>query len=132
MLAGWLPDFCTRLNIFLSYSSEYRALAESIAQSLKNDGHQVFFDKDSLPPGGDYNERIRKAIRSSDRFLFLASRSALESGKYTLTELDFARQRWPSPVGSSRSSPTCASSSPPRPRSPGCSRTCRSSGCATA
>ncbi|MGD9828161.1 MAG: toll/interleukin-1 receptor domain-containing protein [Hyphomicrobiaceae bacterium] len=99
MLAGWLPDFCTRLNIFLSYSSEYRALAESIAQSLKNDGHQVFFDKDSLPPGGDYNERIRKAIRSSDRFLFLASRSALESGKYTLTELDFARQRWPSPVG---------------------------------
>ena len=94
-----LPGFCSRLDIFLSYSSEYRPLAEEIAQTLKNSGHRVFFDKDSLPPAGDFNKRIRKAIRYSDRFLFLASRSALEKGKYTLTELDFARQRWPSPVG---------------------------------
>jgi TIR domain len=99
MLRHWLPGFCSRLSIFLSYSSEHRGLAEKIAQTLKNSGHRVFFDKDSLPPAGDYNERIRNAIHNSDRFLFLVSRTALEKGKYTLTELDFARQRWPSPVG---------------------------------
>lgn len=99
MLSDWLPNFCTRLNIFLSYSSEYRPIAEKIAQTLTNDGHTVFFDKESLPPAGDYNERIRKAVRYSDRFLFLASHSALERGKYTLTELDYAQKAWPSPVG---------------------------------
>lgn len=99
MLADWLPEYCTRLTIFLSYSSEHRPLAETIAQALKNDGHSVFFDKESLPPAGDYNEQIRKAIRSSDRFIFLASNSAFDRGRYTLTELDFARERWPSPVG---------------------------------
>jgi len=99
MLRDLLPEYCLRRSIFLSYSSENRPLAEKIAQTLKNSGHRVFFDKDSLPAASDYNERIRKAIRHSDCFLFLASRSALEHGKYTLTELDFAKQRWPSPVG---------------------------------
>lgn len=99
VLQDWLPGFCSRLSIFLSYSHEYQPLAEKIAQTLKNSGHNVFFDKDSLPPAGDYNQRIRTAIRYSDRFLFLASRSALEQGKFTLTELDFARKRWPTPVG---------------------------------
>jgi len=99
MFRNWLPGVCSRLSIFVSYSSDDSQLAESIAQTLKNSGHKVFFDKDSLPPAGDYNERIRRAIRTSDRFLFLASRSALDKGKYTLTELDFAQKRWPSPVG---------------------------------
>jgi TIR domain len=99
MLRDWLPGYCSRLRIFLSFSSEHRPLAEKVAQTLKNSGHHVFFDKDSLPPASDYNERIRRAIRYSDRFLFLASRTALEKGKFTLTEIEFAKQRWPSPVG---------------------------------
>jgi TIR domain-containing protein len=76
MFQDWMPGFCLRLSIFLSYSSEDRSLAEKIAQALKNSGHDVFFDRDSLPPAADYNERIRKAIRYSDRFLFLASRAS--------------------------------------------------------
>ncbi len=99
MLSDWLPEFCSRLRIFLSYDSAHRPLAEKIAQTLKNDGHRVFFDKESLPPGRHFNEQIRKAIRYSDRFLFLASRNALQGGRYTLTELEFARTRWPAPVG---------------------------------
>ena len=95
----WLPSFCSRRSIFISFASEHREAAGRIAQTLTNEGHRVFFDKDSLPPASDFNERIRKAIRQSERFLFIASRNALEQGKYTLTELDFARRRWPSPVG---------------------------------
>ena len=99
MLEAVLPGYCSSLRIFLSYSFEYRSLAESICQALLNRGHKVFFDRDSLPPASNFNERIRKAIHSSDRFLFLASRTALQKGKYTVTELEFARQTWPSPVG---------------------------------
>jgi hypothetical protein len=64
-----------------------------------NRGHEVFFDRHSLEAASDYNDRIRAKIRSSDRFLFLASRAAIQPGKYTLTEIDLARQAWPSPVG---------------------------------
>lgn len=99
MISNWLPSFCSRLNIFLSYATEHRTLAQSIAQTLKNDGHRVFFDQDSLPPAGDYNEQIRKAINSSDRFVFLASKGSLAPGRYSLTELDLAKKKWPSPVG---------------------------------
>lgn len=97
--ASRITRSCSRQRVFLSYSSEDRAVAESIAQALTNAGHKVFFDKSSLPPGSDYNDQIRKAVSSSDRFVFLASRSGLAQGKYTRTELDFAQQRWPSPVG---------------------------------
>lgn len=99
MAARLLPAFCSRLNIFLSYSSDNRAIAEKIAQTLTNDGHLVFFDKNSLKPAGNYEHQIREAIRKADRFVFLASRSALEAGRFTLTELQFAKEKWPSPVG---------------------------------
>lgn len=82
MLADWLPKFCSRQRIFLCYSNEHRPLAEEIAYTLRNDGHIVFFDKDTLPPARDYNERIRSAIRRVDRFIFLATRSALIDGKH--------------------------------------------------
>src|SRR5262249_40569095 len=68
MLSDWLPEFSSRRRIFPSYDSAHRPLAEKIAQTLKNDGHRVFFDKESLPPARDFNEQIRKPIRYSDRF----------------------------------------------------------------
>ena len=99
MLLDWFPRACSRLRVFICYASEHRPLAEEIAQTLRNNGHTVFFDRDSLPPGHDYNDRIRRTIKSVDRFVFLASRSALAHGKYTLTELDFVKSRWPAPQG---------------------------------
>ena len=99
MLNDWLPQACSRQQIFLSYPSDRRAAAEDIAQTLKNDGHEVFFDKESLPAAGDYNERIRKAIKTADRCIILVTKSALEPGKYTLTELGFIKERWPAPAG---------------------------------
>lgn len=98
-LLDWLRSFCSRLSIFLSYPSESRPIAEAIAQSLKDSGHRVFFDRDSLLPAGDFNAQIRKEIRNADRFVFMVSRSALENGRYTLAELELVRQRWASPVG---------------------------------
>ena len=99
MFARLLPRGCSRLSIFVSYSHEQRMLGEEIAQALKNAGHEVFFDRDSIPASGDYNDRIRCAIQEADRFVFLASAEALAPGKFTLTELQFAKERWPTPEG---------------------------------
>lgn len=99
MLVNLLPAACSRLRIFLCHAHADRATAEEIAQALKNDGHTVFFDKDSLPAAADYNEQIRKAIRAADRFIFLISRSSLAEGKFTLSELTFAKERWPNAEG---------------------------------
>lgn len=99
MLADFFPGACSRLKIFLCHAHADRAVAEEIAQALKNDGHTVFFDKDSLPPASDYNEQIRKAIQQANRFLFLISSASLGEGKFTLSELAFARERWPNAEG---------------------------------
>lgn len=99
MLQHLFPKSSTHLSVFLSYANEQRAVAEDIAHALKNAGHQVFFDKDSLTPGSDFNERIRSEISKSDRFVFLLSRHSLGSGRFTLTELGFAKERWPAANG---------------------------------
>lgn len=86
------------MKIFLSYASEDKDLAEPIYYALVNDGHEVFFDRTTLPSGGDYNSRIRKAIDKSEVFIFLISEHSV-SKKYTRTELKFAERKWRSPKG---------------------------------
>jgi hypothetical protein len=85
------------MRIFLSYASEHRDIAEEVALTLRNEGHIVFLDRDDLPPGRSYGDQIRKAIAASDLLVFLISPESVTAGRYTLTELDFARRRWPSP-----------------------------------
>jgi hypothetical protein len=89
----------TQLRIFLSYSSEQAEVATQLYLSLKNSGHDVFFDRASLPPGEEYNRAIADAIRTSDRFIFLISPQSLREGAYTRSELRFAEAAWPAPAG---------------------------------
>lgn len=98
-LQRYFPSGCSRLKIFICYAFEDRGIAEEIAQSLRSDGHDVFIDIVNLKGSDDYNQRIREYIRSADRFLFLISKSSISAGAYTLTELGFAKDRWPSPEG---------------------------------
>jgi formylglycine-generating enzyme required for sulfatase activity len=78
------------VKIFLSYASEDRAVAEQISVALAQPGHDVFFDRQDLPPGDEFHTRIRRAIESSDLFIFLVSAHALDTGSYTINELDIA------------------------------------------
>jgi len=87
------------MNVFISYVSEQRAAAEEIALALRSEHHEVFFDRSELPEGDAYNERIREAIRGCDLIVFLVSPEAVSETRYTLTELKFAEESWPSPVG---------------------------------
>ena len=61
------------MQIFLSYASEQKAIAEPIAFSLRKRGHQVFLDRDDLPAGQSFDDQIAAAIAASDFFIFLAS-----------------------------------------------------------
>jgi formylglycine-generating enzyme required for sulfatase activity len=87
------------MKIFLSYSSKDRTLVEPIYLALRAQRHKVFFDRTDLPPGEEYDIRIRQAIEGSHLFVFLASPESLEPGSYTLTELGIAEKTWEHPAG---------------------------------
>jgi hypothetical protein len=87
------------LRIFISFASEQREPAELIAIALRGRGHQVFFSRDTLPPAESFDVRIERAVWASDFFIFLVSPEAVVKGKYTLTELSYARKKWPSASG---------------------------------
>jgi hypothetical protein len=87
------------MRIFLSHASDDKPTAEAITFSLRNSGHKVFLDRDDLPAGEGYDQKIEKAVKQSDAFIFLVSPASVTKGRYTLTELSFARRRWPDPHG---------------------------------
>jgi hypothetical protein len=60
-------------DIFCSHSSENSHLASKIVKCFEDKGYKVWFDKDRLKTGDEYNSEIRKAIDSSKFFLCLLS-----------------------------------------------------------
>jgi tetratricopeptide (TPR) repeat protein len=82
------------MKIFISYASEKRNEAEKLALALRNSGHKVFFDREALSPGETYDDKIRRSIQRSDLFIFLVSPTSVKDGRYALTELKFAREKW--------------------------------------
>ncbi len=86
------------MRIFLSYASEDRASADAIRLALQGE-HDVFFDREDLPPGGEYHARIRRGIEESDLVIFLVSPKTLDAGSYTLNEIAIAEKKWPSADG---------------------------------
>ena len=87
------------MRIFLSYASEDRKLVEAVYLALRAQGHKVFYDRAELPPGEEYDARIRAAIEKSQLFVFFITPAALDAGSYTLTELDIAQKTWNRPSG---------------------------------
>ena len=87
------------MQVFISFASEQKESAELIAVALRERGYKVFFSKDTLPAAQSYDLRIEKAVKSSDLFVFLVSPESVTKGKYTLTELSFARDQWSNPSG---------------------------------
>lgn len=77
------------MRIFLSYSSAQRPLAERINHQLQSEGHEVFFDREDLPAGETYGDRIRQAVERCDVFIFLVAPASVSQGSYALTELSF-------------------------------------------
>ncbi len=87
------------MRIFLSYASEDRVAADAIRHALHVDGHDVFFDREDLPPGEEFHSRIRRGIETSDFVIFLITPKTLDRGSYTLNEIAIAEKTWKAPAG---------------------------------
>jgi hypothetical protein len=87
------------MRVFLSYADEQRRIAEEVNAAVSVRGHEVFFDRSRLKAGVEYDASIQKAIHDCDLFVFLISPDSLREGKYTLTELAFAKEKWRNPSG---------------------------------
>jgi hypothetical protein len=86
------------MRIFLSYARERVSEAQQIDAALEAEGHEVFFARDSITAGSQFGRAIREAVGATDLFVFLISPESVEPGSYCLTELGFARERWPKPA----------------------------------
>jgi tetratricopeptide (TPR) repeat protein len=87
------------VDIFVSYASEQRSLAEEIVLALRAEGHRVFFDRAELTDGDTYNAPLREGIEACDLLVFLVSPESVQPGRYTLTEVGLAEKKWPAPAG---------------------------------
>src|SRR5262245_37107249 len=87
------------MKVFLSFSSNQRTVAERISLALLAEKHDVFFDRSSLKRGEAFDAPIRHEIQKSDLFVFLITPDSVAKGSYCLSELEFAREKWPHPKG---------------------------------
>jgi len=87
------------MKIFISYASQDRGQVEPIRQALAAQGHDIFFDREDLPPGEAFDARIRQAIERCDLFVCIVSPNTLDPGSYTLNEVDIAQKVWANPSG---------------------------------
>ena len=86
------------MKVFICYSHEQRELAQKATLALEGIDVDVFFDREDLPPTGEFNLAIRSAILKCDLFIFIASREAIREGAYTMAELSIAEHRWLHPA----------------------------------
>ena len=87
------------MNIFVSYPSARRELAQRLKLALEAEQHEVFFDRDDLAAGEAYHRRIRDGVAAAELFVFLVTPESVAAGSYTLAELALVEQKWPRPSG---------------------------------
>jgi hypothetical protein len=68
-------DVSSRPSIFISYSSEDRAVARTLRDALAAAGLEVWYDENELGGGDAWDQKIRRQIRDCDYFMPLISAS---------------------------------------------------------
>jgi hypothetical protein len=66
-------------SIFLSYASEDRPAVEALRSELESAGVDVWFDRDDLQGGDDYEAKIKRNIEACSLFVPVLSRHTLTS-----------------------------------------------------
>jgi hypothetical protein len=66
-------------DVFLSYQSDDSAIAQGITRSLERRGINVFFDREALVAGEEFNNAILDALRDARIVLVLLSRHSKRS-----------------------------------------------------
>jgi hypothetical protein len=65
--------------VFLSYASEDRPAVEALKEALESAGVDVWFDREALQAGDDYEAKIKRNIESCSLFVPVLSRHTLTS-----------------------------------------------------
>lgn len=79
--------------VFLSYASEDRPLVEALKEELERAGVDVWFDRDALEGGDEYERKIRRNIESCSLFVPILSRHTLTSRRrFFRLEWDWAER----------------------------------------
>ena len=80
---GWWMDGAgsqaNKLNIFISYSRDDLAFADQLRVALKGFGFRVTIDRDNIPGGDDWKDRLSDLIREADAVVFVLSPSSARS-----------------------------------------------------
>ena len=66
-------------SIFLSYASEDRPAVDALRQDLEAAGVDVWFDRQALQAGDDYEAKIKRNIENASLFIPILSRNTLTS-----------------------------------------------------
>jgi hypothetical protein len=74
--------------VFLSYASDDAEAAEKLKTGLEGAGVEVFFDREQLEPGNDWEAKLRRNVHQCSLFLPIISRQTLTS------ERRFFRVEW--------------------------------------
>jgi hypothetical protein len=81
-------------RVFMSYASEDREKASTVREALRAAGFDVWFDRDSLEPGDQWDSTIESALGESDYFVVLNSRSLQQKPfSYVNKEINLAFER---------------------------------------
>jgi hypothetical protein len=77
-------------RLFVSYSSRDADVAHRLAQGLRDVGHQIAIDVDSLVPGVEWRRELLDKLLLSDGVVVVLTENALNS-PFVLTEIGAAR-----------------------------------------
>ncbi|GAA0833513.1 TIR domain-containing protein [Cupriavidus pauculus] len=77
-------------QIFLSYGSPDLQRVRAIYDRLREKGLNIWFDKEKLRPGQQWDFEIRKALRQSDIVLLVISGSSIDRRGYVQREIKIA------------------------------------------
>lgn len=77
-------------KIFLSYAREDLKIAQRLYNDLKRKGLELWFDREDLLPGQNWEEAINQAISNCSYFLALLSSNSLSKRGYIQKELKMA------------------------------------------
>lgn len=67
------------VDVFISYSSKDRAFASQVAQSLEQNGYDVWFDRDDIRAGEIWDDAIQRGLQASQVMLLIVSPNAMQS-----------------------------------------------------
>lgn len=77
-------------KIYISYSHADKQIVYSLAEKLRDRGHELIMDTEVMKAGVDFRKTLLSALKSSDGVLTLITENSLKSN-YVLSEIGAAR-----------------------------------------